>query len=364
MKKQAVLLLALGLLLSAAQVLRAQAQEPLKLIQTIAVPQVTCHNPDLRGQQLADAVATMFMRDLPCHFDRFSVDLKNGRLFLLAENNGSVEVYDLRSGKLLHHMGGFGVSHNAWFRPDVNRIYVSDGTGTAGSVQVFDGTDYRLLKKIPLLPDADSMGYDPKTHYLYVTNGGTGAKLDYTLLSIINTDSDEHIGDIRINVGRLEHLLLDKSGPMIFINLTDTGEIAVIDRNKREVVARWPVGEGQINVALDADDANHRLFVSCRNGTLHVLDLGTGKTVATLPIAKGTDDITYDPERKRVYVPTGEGFVNVFQQRDADHYTAIAKIPTGTMAKNLLLVNSLKRAYVGVPTHGNVESKILVYQVQ
>ena len=364
MKERTTLLLALCLLVTVPLVLHAQAQEPLKLIQTIAVPQVTCHNPDLQGKQLADAVATMFMRDLPCHFDRFSVDLKNGRLFLLAENNGSVEVYDLRSGKLLHHMGGFGVSHNAWYRADVNRIYVSDGTGTAGSVQVFDGTDYHLLKKIPLLPDADSMGYDPKTHYLYVTNGGTGAKLDYTLLSIINTDTDEHVGDIRINVGRLEHLLLDKSSPMIFINLTDTGEIAVIDRNKREVVARWPVGEGQINVALDVDDANHRLFVSCRNGTLHVLEMRTGKTVASLPIAKGTDDITYDPERKRVYVPTGEGFVDVFQQHDADHYTAIGKIPTGTMGKNFLLVSSLKRAYVGVPTHGNVESRILVYQVQ
>ncbi len=364
MKKRTTLLFVLGLLLSMGQALRAQAQEPLKLIQTIAVPQVTCHNPDLHGQQLADAVATMFMRDMPCHFDRFSVDLKNGRLFLLAENNGTVEVYGIPSGKLLHHMGGFGVPHNVWYRPDVNRIYVSDGSGTAGSLQVFDGTTYRLLKKIPLLPDADSTGYDPATHYLYVTNGGAGAKLDYTLLSIINTDTDEHIGDIRIDVSRLEHLLLDKSSAMIFINLTDTGEIAVIDRNKRAVVARWPVGAGQINVALDADDANHRLFVTCRSGTLDVLDMRTGKTVASLPIAKGTDDVTYDPERKRVYVPSGEGFIDVFQQRDADHYAAIGKIPTGTMGKNLLLVSSLNRLYVGVPTHGNVESRILVYEVQ
>jgi len=97
---------------------------------------------------------------------------------------------------------------------------------------------------------------------------------------------------------------------------------------------------------------------------LDVFDTETGKVVTALPLAKGVDDVVYDPERKRVYVACAEGILDVYQQRDPDHYVLIDKVPTGIMGKNCLLVSSLNRFYVGVPKYGNVESKILVYRVQ
>ena len=159
-------------------------------------------------------------------------------------------------------------------------------------------------------------------------------------------------------------MVMESSGPRIFLNITDRREIAVIDRNKRAIVATWLVTEGQFNVASDLGEANHRLFVACRSGTLEVLDTETGKMVAALPIAKGVDDVVYDPERKRLYVTCAEGVLDVYEQRDPDHYTITDKVPTGIMGKNCLLVSSLNRLYVGVPKYGNVESKILVYSVQ
>ena len=341
-----------------------RAAEPLKLVQTIPVPQVTCANPALHGEELVQAVNTYFMPKMTCHFDRFGLDLRGGRLFVVAENNKTVEVYAIPSGKLLHTIGGFGMPHNAVYRADVNRIYISDGTTSAGSVRIFDGTTYQLIKTVELLLDTDSMGYDPLTHYLYITNGGRFGNLEYTSLSIINTDTDEHIGDIRTNFTRLEHMVMESSGPRIFLNVTDKQEIAVIDRNKGTIVATWPVPEGQFNVASDLDEANHRLFVACRSGTLDVLDTETGKAVAALSIAKGVDDVVYDSERKRLYITCAEGLLDVYQQSDPDHYTMIDKVPTGIMGKNCLLVNSLNRLYVGVPRYGNVEAKILVYSVQ
>lgn len=342
----------------------AQSQRPLKLVQTIQVPQVTCANPDLHGQELVEAVNTFFMPRMTCHFDRFGLDLKGGRLFVVAENNKTVEVYAIPSGKLLHTIRGFAMPHNVICRSDVNRIYITDGSTSEGSLRIFDGTTYQLLKTVKLLLDADSMGYDPVTHYLYITNGGRFGNLDYTSLSIINTDTDEHIGDIKTNFTRLEHMVMESSGPRIFLNITDKGQIAVIDRNKRAIVATWPITEGQFNVASDLDEGNHRLFVACRSGTLDVLDTETGKVTVTLPIAKGVDDVVYDPEHKRLYVTCAEGLLDVYQQDDPDHYTLIGKVPTGIMGKNCLLVSSLNRLYVGVPRYGNVESKILVYSVQ
>jgi DNA-binding beta-propeller fold protein YncE len=342
----------------------AQAPPPLKLVQTIPMPQIKCHNDALNNEQLAQSVNTEFMPTMLCHFDRFALDAKGGRLFAVAENDGTIEVYAIPSGKVLHSIGGFGMSHNVVYRADVNRIYATDGNHTAGFLRIFDGTTYQPLKTVKMLPDTDSMDYDPATHNLYITNGGDYAGLDYTLLSIVNTDTDEPAGEIRFNVGRLEHMVMEKAGPRLFITSPNKGEIDVIDRSKAAIVAAWPVTEGKFCVAADLDEADHRLFVTCRSGTLNVLDTETGKLKVTLPISKGTDDIVYDPGRKRIYITSAEGFIDVFHQSDPDRYDRIGKVPTGPMGKNLMLVNSLNRLYVAVPTNGTVQSRLLVFEVQ
>src|SRR5690349_9943813 len=118
----------------------AQTPPPLKLVQTIPMPQVKCHNDALTKEQLAQSVNTEFMPTMLCHFDRFALDEKGGRLFVVAENDGTVEVYAIPSGKFLQSLGGFGMSHNVVYRSDVNRIYATDGNHTAGFLRIFDGT--------------------------------------------------------------------------------------------------------------------------------------------------------------------------------------------------------------------------------
>jgi hypothetical protein len=41
----------------------------------------------------------------------------------------------------------------------------------------------------------------------------------------------------------------------------------------------------------------------------------------------------YDVDRKRIYVPSGEGFMYCYRQIDADHYEREAKIPTAIGAR-------------------------------
>ena len=118
------------------------------------------------------------------------------------------------------------------------------------------------------------------------------------------------------------------------------------------------------------DEANHRLFVGTRDPPkLMVFDtINSGKVVSILDIAKDPDDIFYDAAKKQIYVSCGEGFINIFQQQqqqeeDANHYNAIASIPTAPGARTSLFASELNRFYVAVPHLGNQESEILVYQV-
>jgi DNA-binding beta-propeller fold protein YncE len=336
MKKRLLVLMAVFIAIA----IQSQGQEraPLKLVQTLKLP------PDVKG-----------------HFDHFEIDLKGNRLFATPEDYKAVLVFDVKTGKLIHTIGGIGRPHAVLYREDLNRMYITDGD--AGDVKIFDGTTYALLSSVKLLEDSDSIGYDPTTKYLYVDNGGGDVHETYSMFSIVDTTAGKKVIDIKIDGDTLEAMALEKSSPRIYVNNKAKNQVDVVDRDKREVVASWPVTKCKGNVAMGFDEANHRLFVACRDGEMVVLDTQAGKELAVLPITKGVDDVTYDPAGKRVYA-AGDGSVDVYLQSGPDDYKLLGKVPTGPVGRTARLVPELNRYFVAVPQHGTTNAEILVFEVQ
>jgi len=310
---------------------------PLTLVQTFKLP------PDVKG-----------------HFDHFEIDLKGNRLFATPEDYKAVLVLDAKSGKLVHTISGIGRPHAVLYREDLNRIYVTDGD--AGEVKIFDGATYALLASVKLLEDADSIGYDPTTAYLYIDNGGGDVHQTYSMLSVVDTRDAKKLADIRIDGDTLEAMALAKSGPRIYVNNKAKNQVEVVDRNKRKLIASWPVSKCQTNVAMAFDEAHHRLFSACRSGEVVVFDTETGRELTALPITKGVDDMTYDSASQRVYA-SGDGSVDVYQQTDPDHYQLLGKVPTGPVGRTARLVPELNRYFVAVPQQGTKSAEILVFAV-
>jgi WD40 repeat protein len=339
----------------------AKDTPPLKLVKTIELKDIRSSEPDVSADQLAKNLTTTRMVGVQNHFDHLTPDLKNNRLFVVPEDNKTIEVYDIRTGKFVHSIKGIGVGHSVVYRADIDRIFVTDGSD--GDLKIFNGTTYELLKSVKLLADSDATGYDPVTHNLYIADGGLDAKLDYTFLEIVNTDTGEKVGQIKIDSNRLEAMVVEKSGSRLFLNMTEKNSIGVIDRKKQAVAAVWPL-TCKINASVAIDEKNHRLFAACRDGNMNVLDSDTGKVLQNFPISTGVDDMVFDPASKRAYVATGEGFVNVFKEIDADHFQDIGKIPTGPLGKTGLLVPALNEYFVAVPPHGPTCAEVLVFAVQ
>src|SRR5438270_138810 len=81
--------------------------------------------------------------------------------------------------------------------------------------------------------------------------------------------------------GHPESFQLEKNGNRIFVNVPTAGQIAVVDRVKREVIAKWPLVGAQSNFPMAIDEDHHRLFVGCRKpAKFLVYDTETGKPVA------------------------------------------------------------------------------------
>jgi DNA-binding beta-propeller fold protein YncE len=335
--KKGIFILATVFVLFASGVL-SQDTAPLKLVQKFEFP------ADVKG-----------------NFDHFGIDLKGNRLFTTPEDYKAVVVFDLKTGKQIHVIGGIARPHAVLYREDLNRIYITDGT--SGDLKILDGTSYKLLSSVKLLEDADSIGYDPATKYLYIDNGGGDVHQTYSMLSVVDTTGATKLADIKIDGETLEAMTLEKSSPKLYVNNRTKNQVDVIDREKRALVASWPVTKCKVNVAMALDEANHRLFVACRTGVISVLDTQSGKEVTALPITKGVDDLTYDAASKRVYAAC-DGAVDVYEQTSPDTYKSLGRVPTGPLGRTARLVPEINRYFVAVPQHGTTNAEVLVFEVQ
>ena len=315
----------------------AQTKPPLRLVQTIPLP-------DLKEGD----------------FDHFAVDLSGNRLFLTGEANNAVYVMDLRANKLIHTISDLDEPHSMLFLPASKQLWVITG----GAAKIFDTGTYALTETVKLTDGADSSAYDPAKHLLYVASGGSDAKLAYSVIEIVNTTTRKKTGEIKVDSTNIEAMGIEKNGSKIFANVRDKNSVGVIDREKRTVLSIWPLGDLHGNTPLIFDEANHRVFVAGRKPpTLAVLDSDSGKIIATLPTAEMTDDMAFDPAGKRIYVACND-FAVVYSQKDADHYEELGRAPTGFRAKTALLVPQLKRYYVAAPRHGQDSASVKVYEVQ
>jgi DNA-binding beta-propeller fold protein YncE len=319
---------------------QAADQPPLKLVHTIPLPQLK------EGD-----------------FDHFAVDLAGNRLFDTAEENSKVLIFDLKTNKLIHTIDDLKAPHSMLYRDDLKKLFVVDGD--LGEIKIYESESYKPAGSIKLREGADSSQYDPSTKSLYVVNGGKDAKLANSYISVVDTDAAKVVGEMKIDSNDVEAIAIEKSGPRLFVNVRGNSAVEVYDRAKRSLIATWSVADaGKKPTALGFDESGHRLFVGTRDpGKLVVVDSDSGKVVWSAPAAAMSDDIAFDPDHKRIYF-AGSMFVDVFQQKDPDHYEQIGHIPTAFRAKTATLTPELSRYYLNVPKHEKQSAEVRIYEVQ
>jgi len=316
----------------------AKDPAPLKLVGSIALPGVT-------GD-----------------FDHLTLDAKRQRLLIAGEDHKTLEIIDLKAKKRLQSVTGMGTPHSLLYLPASDQLYLTDGD--EGTIKILQGSDYKQIGKISLAAGADSVGYDAAAQTLFVVTGGKDVPLDYSVLSAVDLPGQKKTRDLRFESAHVEAMALEHEGPNLFINVTDKNQIVVVNRKTMTKVKEWTVGAALENSPVALDEANRRLLIVCRKpGMLVVMNADTGSVVASLRAAGRSDDIAFDKNAHRIYVPGGEGYISVFEQKDADHYEALAKVPTATGAKTALLVPELHRLFVAVsPGDTKALAKVLIFE--
>src|ERR1700719_2010689 len=315
------------------------------------------------------------------YMDHLTVDVQGQRLFISGEAAKSLITVDLAAGKVIHETKGLSaMPKKAFYLHESNEIWV---TLTDSSVVVISGTTYEVIKTVKLSgygdPNrgADNAAYDPSTHLIYAgvevfenfggsgEHGSTDASID-----IVDTTTAKLVGSIKLPGGDPAGITINPAGKRLYVTMGDIVEgnshVAVVDLEKRAVVAQWPIIGGPVPHTAGLDVAHHRLFVGSRMkahtgdiggghqhepGKLTILDTETGKVVESLDSVGGADDLQYDAATGRIYFVGTTGTVAVFKEMDPDHFQLLGKVPTGAISKTGLWVPELKRFYSAVPRH-------------
>jgi hypothetical protein len=303
-----------------------------------------------------ELVQTIVLKGKAGKLDHLALDAKRERLFLANTINGTLDVVDLKAGKLLKQVAGQSGIQGVAYAADLDRVFV--GLGTGGYCNVFDGADYKPLKTVKFADDADNVKYDPVRGVVYVAHAEKA-------LGIVDAKTFAVRADITLP-GTAEGLLSSAKSSRLFVALPSPSEVVVVDPDKKEIVGSYAVKLAGGGHPIALDEANRRIFVGCRKAPMVVvLDAETGREITAAPIPDGVDDLFYDARHKRLFASCADGFIAVVRQVDADRYEPAGKLETAKNAKTCYFDQESGRLFLAVPRQsGKPGPEIRVYRVR
>jgi DNA-binding beta-propeller fold protein YncE len=221
-----------------------------------------------------------------------------------------------------------------------------------GTVRIFMGSEHTATGQIDLGDDADNIRLDSVSNQLIVGYGNAG-------LAVIDIATFRKMSDIPLSV-HPEGFQLEPGSNKIFVNLPKASAIAVVDRQSGTQTASWPMlGAGNFPMAL-SQDTGHVLAAFRTPAKLGVFSAKDGVLIANPDICGDADDVFVDAKRHRVYVSCGQGFIDVLDSQ-GNAYQRVARIPTVSGARTSLFVPELDRLMLAVRESSGEPAAVWVY---
>jgi DNA-binding beta-propeller fold protein YncE len=268
--------------------------------------------------------------------EHMALDGKRDRLFVANAANNSLDIIDLKTGKVLKSVPDQSEIQGVVFVPESDRVFAALGTGAC---HIFDG-DGKLLKTHKI-PRADNPYYDSKNGLVYVN--GDDKKVAVIDARTMNLKTEFTLPSAPAS------LVVEKGRPRMYVNAHVPRQVHVLDTTKHDVLKKYQLEEAG-NYPLALDEPNKRLFVGCRmEPRLVVLDTESGKQLASVPIPHDVDDVSFDAKRKQVIASCGEGFIVVVRETATNKFEVREKLPTAKMARCSLYDPETSRLFLSAP---------------
>lgn len=274
-------------------------------------------------------------------WDILHVDDSAHRLYL--SHSTKVVVVDTETNKVVGEIADTPGVHAFLPVPELQRGFSSNGKEDKTSV--VDLKTLRTISRIDVGKNPDAIAYDPKHEEIYVFNhSGDSA-------TVISAKENKVVATIPLG-GSPEFPAADPDRRRVYVNLEDKSEVAVIDTTRHEVVAHWPIAPGEEASGIAFDPMHHRLFATCHNHLMMMLDTESGKVVGQVPIAGGVDGCAFDQKTQLVFASCGEGETIIAQEVSPNELKVVQQLKTQRGARTIALDPETHRIYLPTADFG------------
>jgi YVTN family beta-propeller protein len=259
-------------------------------------------------------------------WDYLTYDAGSHRLFIT--HGDAVDVFDTTEKKIVGTVTDTNGVHGVALAPDIGRGFTSNGK--TNTVTIFGLSSFKPIGTVPTEKKPDAIVYDAATKRVFAANGESDS------ISVIDAVAGKNAGTISLD-GKPEFEVVDGKG-RLFVNLEDKNQIAAVDTQKLKVIANYNLApDCEEPSGLSIDTEKERLFASCHNEKMVVVNGNDGKIMSVLPIGKGTDATSFDPGSHLAFSSNGDGTLTVIGDNEADKYKVQQVVKTLPTARTMAL---------------------------
>jgi DNA-binding beta-propeller fold protein YncE len=267
-------------------------------------------------------------------WDYLIVDADARRLYVTRGTH--VQVFDADTIKPVGDIPDTAGVHGVALAPDLGRGFTSNGR--ANSITIFDPKTLRTIEEVKIAgQNPDAILYDPASKRVFAFDGRSA---DATVL---DAASGKVVATLPLG-GKPEFATSDRAGH-VYVNIEDKSELVVIDSGKPAVESHWPLAPCEEPSGMAIDREHKRLFVGCSNRMMAVVDAGSGKVVATVPIGAGVDANGFDPGTGLAFSSNGEGTLTVAREESPGKFAA-GNVATQRGARTMALDEKTHRIFL------------------
>lgn len=288
-----------------------------------------------RTEQVSYRISKVVPLGAPDRWDYIVFDPDSHRVYVA--HGDRLSVVDGRTGVVLGTVEGMpGGTHGIAISHATGKGYTDDGK--AGMVVEFDLNTYKVVKRIKAEKDADGIVFDPVSGHIFVIDGDSGK------LTVIDPKTDTVVATVD-GGGGLEFGDTGNNGKF-YVDGAEKNEIVRVDTATNKADAHWPMPSCIKPHGLAIDREHHRLFASCSNKAMVVMNADNGAVIATLPIGEGTDFAVFDPSRGLAYSSNRDGTLSVVAEISPDNFVSLPAIPTQVGARTMAIDPESDRIYL------------------
>ena len=262
------------------------------------------------------------------------------RFYVSSESKDVLDVVDRKTSKVVRSVPLGTRPNNVAITRDGKRVYVC--IRAKSWVDIVDTASLEKVKSVEVGKGPHNIYRTPDGEHMIVTS------MDDNRLTVIGVKSDEP--EFTIPLGGVPRPLAIDAGPddtigRLFVQLSNLHGFAVVDYGSRKVVRRVLLPDGPPGARpLIPETFSHGIGISPDHRTLWVTSLLDNsvsvfslpelKRIATIPVGRGPDWLTFTPDGKRCYVSNAGA--NSVSAIDAVSYREVVKIPVGKVPKRII----------------------------